>query len=253
MSESQPQKLLVANRGEIAVRILKTAKRLRLKTIAIYSPSDSLSPHVTLADEAVPLSSSCPESTAYLDIPTILSICKEHTVTLLHPGYGFLSENYDFASQVRDCGLTWIGPQPGIVRMMGLKHEAREMARKAGVPLNPGSDGLVSNEEAVEVAKTIGYPVMLKATAGGGGLGMVVCNNVEDLKERLVSTRARCKVSFYRNRSFCLFQFLLQTLFGNDGLFIERYFASARHIEVQVCLLSVHPLELIRVLGLWQR
>jgi urea carboxylase len=202
MTETEPQKLLVANRGEIAVRILKTAKRLGLETVAIYSSSDSLSPHVTLADEAVPLSTSCPESTAYLDIPTILSICKEHTVTLLHPGYGFLSENHEFASQVGDCGVTWVGPQPGIVRMMGLKHEAREIARMAGVPLNPGSDGLISDENAVEVAKRIGYPVMLKATAGGGGLGMMICKNEEDLKERLVSTRARCKASFRYNYSF---------------------------------------------------
>ncbi|KAF5378073.1 hypothetical protein D9615_007510 [Tricholomella constricta] len=218
------QKLLVANRGEIAVRIIRTAKALGLPTLAIYTPSDTLSLHVTQADEAVALpreqgaNAGEPESRGYLAAATIISICLENSVTLLHPGYGFLSENADFATLVIDAGITWLGPPPQVIRMMGLKHEARAAAVQAGVPVVPGSLALLQTvTDALQEANRIGFPIMLKATAGGGGMGMVVCENEGDIKAQFLSTRGRAK-----------------NLFSTDGVFLERYFPSARHIEVQV-------------------
>lgn len=192
-------KLLVANRGEIAVRIIRTAKRLGLRTVAIYTPSDSLSPHVLQADESFPLpvQESTSEALAYLSIPSIIFICKTQFITLVHPGYGFLSENADFASSVQTNGIIWLGPQPEIIRAMGFKHVARKIAVEAGVPVLPGSFGLVtSKEDALETAAKCGYPVVLKATAGGGGMGMFVCDNEDELKERyeLSKTRAQAGV-----------------------------------------------------------
>ncbi|TFK46271.1 urea carboxylase [Heliocybe sulcata] len=218
-------KLLIANRGEIAVRILRTAKRLGLPTVSIYTPSDALSPHVSLADESYPILSPTPphaplpDAQGYLSALAIVDICKKHGVTLVHPGYGFLSENTDFARMVKESGATFLGPSPEVVEMMGLKHEARRKAVEADVPVVPGSDGLVETlEDALEVAREkVGYPVMLKSTAGGGGMGIVVCENEAELKERFESTTARA-----------------QALFHNPGVFIERYFPEARHIEVQV-------------------
>lgn len=198
------QKILVANRGEIAVRILRTAKALGLPSVAIYTPSDSIAPHVTEADEAVilPLSSdteesgtSDSESRAYLSGSAIVSICKRHQVTLVHPGYGFLSENAEFARQIGEAGITWLGPRPEVIRTMGLKHEARRAALAAGLPVVPGSDGLVEHlDDALNVTQKIGFPAMLKATAGGGGMGMVACFNETDLRERFSATRDRAKV-----------------------------------------------------------
>lgn len=190
------QKLLVANRGEIAVRILRTAKQLGLATLAIYSPSDALAPHVTLADEAValPINTSQSESIAYLDESSILSICRAHSVTLIHPGYGFLSENAHFASLIVEAGITWLGPRPETIKMMGLKHEARNLAVLAGLLVVPGSDGLVTADSAIEVASKIGFPLMLKATAGGGGLGMALCFNKQELVEQLSKVTQRAQV-----------------------------------------------------------
>ena len=199
-SSVQQQKLLVANRGEIAVRVLRTAKRLRIPTVAVYTHSDATSPHVLLADEAVALrpddADPVSNSRGYLDAEAIVDICKEHGVTLVHPGYGFLSENTHFAGLLRDAGITFLGPRPETIQAMGLKHEAKALAAEVGVPLVPGSDGLLeSEEEAVEFADRIGYPVMLKSTAGGGGMGLVICRSADELRARLHSTRDRATVS----------------------------------------------------------
>ncbi|EPQ53370.1 hypothetical protein GLOTRDRAFT_117321 [Gloeophyllum trabeum ATCC 11539] len=218
-------KLLVANRGEIAVRVLRTAARLGLRTVSIYTPSDALAPHVSLASEAYPIASPepphapLPDAQGYLSAAAIVAIVKATGATLVHPGYGFLSENTDFARMVKEAGATFLGPQAEVVEMMGLKHEARRKALEAGVPVVPGTEGLVGSlAEALEVAKDkVGYPVMLKSTAGGGGMGIVVCADEKELRDRFEGTRARA-----------------QALFHNPGLFIERYFPAARHIEVQV-------------------
>ncbi|KAI0084211.1 urea amidolyase [Irpex rosettiformis] len=226
MDHTSTQKLLIANRGEIALRILKTAKRLGIPTVAIYTHPDASAPHVLQADEAVPLYQSPPPTTStvdnahgYLDVEAILNICIEHAVTLVHPGYGFLSENAEFAGALLESGVTWVGPRPDVMRSMGLKHLARRVAREAGVPVVPGGEeGLVENvDEAVRAASGIGYPVVLKATAGGGGMGMVVCYGEEDVRSKLSATRDRAV-----------------SLFRNGGMYVERYIVSARHIEVQV-------------------
>ncbi|KAL0571378.1 hypothetical protein V5O48_010583 [Marasmius crinis-equi] len=212
--------LLVANRGEIAVRIIRTAKTLGLRTVSIFTPSDALAPHVSLADEAVALPVlNNSEFSAYRSAGNILSVCKTHNVTLVHPGYGFISEDPDAATLFVQNGVTWLGPKPDVIQMMGVKHEARTLAIKAGVPVVPGSDGVVGNvEEAVSiVGGKIGYPVILKATSGGGGMGMVTCRDENELRERFQETTERAKALF------------------NDGrVFIERYFPAARHIEIQI-------------------
>ncbi|TFK80957.1 urea carboxylase [Polyporus arcularius HHB13444] len=215
-------KLLVANRGEIAVRILRTAKRLKIATVAVYTRPDATAPHVILADEAVALRAhdEDPVSNArgYLDAEAIVTICKDRGVTLVHPGYGFLSENASFAQMVVDADIGWLGPRPKTIEAMGLKHRARDLAGEVDVPLVPGSQGLLRDvDDAVALASEIGLPVMLKSTAGGGGMGLVLCNSVEELREKFESTQARA-----------------QALFHNDGLFIERYYPRARHVEVQV-------------------
>ncbi|KAI0323769.1 urea carboxylase [Cubamyces sp. BRFM 1775] len=220
-------KLLVANRGEIAIRVLRTARRLQITTVAVYTRSDATAPHVVLADEAVALrpEDEDPVSNArgYLDADAILAICKERGVTLVHPGYGFLSENAHFAQMVVDAGIAWLGPRPDTIEAMGLKHRARELAVEVDVPLVPGSKSLLQDvEEAVNLANEIGYPVMLKSTAGGGGMGLVVCHSAEELRVRFASTQARAKAC------------AALSLFHNDGVFIERYYSAARHIEVQV-------------------
>ena len=198
-STMSSHKLLVANRGEIAVRILRTARRLGLRTVAVYTHSDATSPHVVLADEAAPLRAQDedPVSNArgYLDADDIVAVCKERGATLLHPGYGFLSENSDFAKKVGDAGINWLGPRPETIEAMGLKHRARELAREVDVPLVPGSNGLLQNaDEAVTLARKIGFPVMLKSTAGGGGMGLVVCSTADEVEVKFASTQARAEV-----------------------------------------------------------
>lgn len=202
-SEYAGHKLLVANRGEIAVRIIRTAQQLGIKTVAIYTSSDSLSPHVALADEAAHLQNRASdqeqlgsESKLYLSSASIISICMQHQVTMVHPGYGFLSENEGFALSVEAAGMIWLGPQPDVIRIMGLKHEARVIAANAGLQLVPGSIGLVSTlDEALIIANTIRFPVILKATAGGGGMGLLVCRNVDDLSNLFISAQERATVS----------------------------------------------------------
>ncbi|KKK15430.1 hypothetical protein ARAM_006433, partial [Aspergillus rambellii] len=208
--------LLVANRGEIAVRILKTAKKLKLRTVVIYSEPDCASTHVHLADEAVLLSGPPPQ--VYVDGDQIIEIAKKNNVDAIIPGYGFLSENADFARAVTHAGLVFVGPSPESIEAFGLKHTARELATRAGVPIVPGSKGLVASEiEAVEVAKSLGFPVMLKATAGGGGMGLSTCNTEEEVRKSFQTVKSRGKA-----------------LFKNAGLFIECYYPSSHHIEVQV-------------------
>ncbi|KAJ7114363.1 urea carboxylase [Mycena epipterygia] len=218
-------KLLVANRGEIAWRIIRTAKQEGIRTVAIYTSSDALSPHVTIADEAVLLEARSDEhgepeseSKAYLSIPRIISVCREHQVTMLHPGYGFLSENADFAQAVLDAGIVWLGPRPSVIKTMGLKHLAREVAMQANLACVPGSEGLVDDEAtALQLAARIGFPVMIKASAGGGGMGMVICEDEPALVD-----------------AFCRVQNRAEVLFNFSGVFLERYFPSARHIEIQI-------------------
>ncbi|KAG1903472.1 carbamoyl-phosphate synthase L chain, ATP binding domain-containing protein [Suillus fuscotomentosus] len=224
-SEYTSHKLLVANRGEIAVRIIRTAQRLGIATVAIYTSSDALSPHVAIADEAAHLQNYAgdqqqlaSESKLYLSSATIISICKQHRVTMVHPGYGFLSENEEFALSVEAAQMIWLGPQPDVIRIMGLKHEARHLAANAGLQLVPGSQGLVNTlDEALNIANTIGFPVILKATAGGGGMGLIVCQNGSDLSKYFIGAQERAT-----------------SMFRNGGVFIERYYPAARHIEIQV-------------------
>lgn len=198
------------------VRIIRTAKSLGIKTISIYSEADAGSKHVSAADEAVLLEGS--NSTVYTDAENIIEIAKQKGAHAIIPGYGFLSENADFARSVKAAGITWCGPSPESIEAFGIKHVARGLAEKAGVPIVPGTKGLVdSAEDAVKSADDIGYPVMLKATGGGGGMGLVTCNTAEEVVKgfKVVTSRG-------------------ESLFKNPGLFIEKYYPSSHHIEVQV-------------------
>ncbi|KAL5497703.1 hypothetical protein ACEPAH_2634 [Sanghuangporus vaninii] len=225
-------KLLVANRGEIAVRILRTAKRLGLQTVAVYTHVDSTSPHVLLADEAVALVPSgsagvgdIPDSQdiyadarAYVDADAVVKICVEKGVTLVAPGYGFLAENPDFARLLAKHDVTLLGPDAQTIEDMGLKHRARELAVQADVPVVPGTNGIVETaDEAGLFAEKVGYPVIMKATAGGGGMGLSICGDGAELREKFNATQQRAK-----------------NLFNNEGVFIEKFFSSSRHIEVQI-------------------
>ncbi|KAI1590231.1 Acetyl propionyl-CoA carboxylase alpha subunit [Pyrenophora tritici-repentis] len=201
---------------DTAVRICKTAKKLSIKTIAIYSSADASSQHVRDADEAVLLPG--PPATAYTDSAAILKIAKDKNADAIIPGYGFLSENADFARAVGDTGLVWVGPSPDAIEAFGVKHTARGLAEKANVPIVPGTKGLVEDEDAaVREAERIGFPVMLKATGGGGGMGLITCEKVEEVREgfRMVQSRGA-------------------TLFKNPGVFLEAFYPASHHVEVQV-------------------
>lgn len=193
-------KLLVANRGEIAVRIIQTAKLLKLPTVAIYTSVDSTAPHVQLADESVLLrphdDDLASNAKGYLDSEAIADICIKLGVTLVHPGYGFLSENADFARVLESRGIQLLGPSAQVIEYMGLKHRARALAVESGVPIVPGSDIVDELEQATTFAADVGYPVMIKATAGGGGMGLVVCMNEEELVSKFEGMRQRSKVNF---------------------------------------------------------
>ncbi|KAJ5501994.1 Allophanate hydrolase subunit 2 [Penicillium fimorum] len=208
--------LLIANRGEIAVRIIKTAKELGIRTIAIYTAADATSNHIRVADEAVLLPGD--DSTAYINGNSIIEIARSHQVDAIIPGYGFLSENVEFAQTIADAGMIFVGPRSEAIEAFGLKHRAREIAVAAGVPIVPGTQGLlVTEDEAVRAANELGYPVMLKATGGGGGMGLMICKSVEEVRESLTQVRSRG-----------------ETLFKNAGVFMERYYPESHHIEVQV-------------------
>ena len=174
-------KVLIANRGAIATRIERTLRKMGVKSVAIYATADRDSLHVSEADEAVSLGDGTVKET-YLDAEKILKIAKETHAEAIHPGYGFLSENTDFAKACEDAGIRFIGPTAEEIQRFGLKHSARALAESANVPLLPGTGLLSGLEEAVKEAKRIGYPVMLKSTAGGGGIGIRICENEEDLR-----------------------------------------------------------------------
>ena len=211
-----PQTVLVANRGAIATRIIRTLKAMGLRSVAIYSEADADSLHVAQADEAVCVGSA-PATDSYLNIPAILDAAKATGATLIHPGYGFLAENAEFAEACAAAGIGFVGPTPDNIRTFGLKHSARSLAEANGVPLAPGTDLLTDADEAAAAAEKIGYPIMLKATAGGGGIGMRICENEADVRDGF-ATVAR----------------LGGSNFGDAGVFLEKYIARARHIEVQL-------------------
>ncbi|EXJ80438.1 acetyl-CoA/propionyl-CoA carboxylase [Capronia coronata CBS 617.96] len=208
--------VLVSNRGEIAVRLIRSAKSIGIRTIAIYTEPDAPSAHVSLADTAVLLKGS--PATAYLDSDQIISIAKTNGADAVIPGYGFLSENADFARKLREHGLAFVGPSPEHIESFGLKHSAIKLAIEAGVPVVPGSNGLLDDEErAVSMAQRLGFPVMLKATAGGGGMGLLTCFTEDEVRSSFQTVRSRG-----------------EALFKNAGLFLERYYPSSHHIEVQI-------------------
>jgi acetyl-CoA carboxylase biotin carboxylase subunit len=211
------RKVLVANRGEIAVRIIRACQELGIRTVAAYSTADRDSLAVRLADEAVCIGPP-PPAKSYLNAPVLISAALVSGCDAIHPGYGFLSENPYFAEMCADCKLTFIGPPPEPIRLMGDKAIGRETMRKAGVPTVPGSDGEVrSLEEAIDIARQIGYPVLLKPSGGGGGRGMRVAYDEADLQRAFSTARAEAEAAF-----------------GNGALLLEKYLTRVRHVEIQV-------------------
>jgi acetyl-CoA carboxylase biotin carboxylase subunit len=211
------QSVLVANRGEIARRVIRGCRALGIRSIAVYSEADAGWPHVTDADEAVAIGPA-PARQSYLDIDRILDAARRTGAEAIHPGYGFLSENWRFAQACEAAGLIFVGPSWRVIQQMGDKIEARRLMAAAGVPVVPGSDGPVDSVDAArEIAARAGYPVMLKASAGGGGIGMVKVADEAGLPAAFASAQRRA-----------------QAAFGSGGLFLERYVERARHVEVQV-------------------
>jgi propionyl-CoA carboxylase alpha chain len=211
------KKLLVANRGEIAIRVMRSARQMGIKTVAIYSEADRGSAHADFADEAY-LVGPAPSAQSYLNADAILAVCKASGADAVHPGYGFLSENARFAEQVESAGIAWIGPPPSAIRVMGDKLSAKAAAAEFGVPLVMGSDGASPTAaEAQAVADRIGYPVMLKASAGGGGKGMRVVHSSYEVQEAFENAASEALKSF-----------------GNGEVFVEKFVTSPRHIEIQV-------------------
>ena len=211
------EKVLIANRGEIALRIIRSCRELGIATVAVYSTVDKNALHVQLADEAVcvgdPLSNK-----SYLNIPNILAAATSRGVDAIHPGYGFLAENDKFAEMCNDHGIIFIGPSPSSIRQMGDKSTAKETMERVGVPTVPGSKGLlVDVNEAFKLAETIGYPVIIKATAGGGGRGMRLVENPENLEKMFKAAQGEAEAAF-----------------GNDGLYMEKFIKKPRHVEVQI-------------------
>jgi acetyl-CoA carboxylase biotin carboxylase subunit len=210
-------KVLIANRGEIALRINRACKEMGISTVAIHSTADADAMHVRLADESVCVGPPA-AAQSYLNIPAIISACEITGAEAIHPGYGFLSENARFAEIVEEHGITFIGPTPEHIRLMGDKIAAKQAVKAAGIPTVPGSDGGVSTDaEAARIAKEIGYPVLIKAAAGGGGRGMKVAKSEADLNLALTTARAEAKSAF-----------------GDDAVYLEKYLQRPRHIEVQV-------------------
>ncbi len=211
------KKILIANRGEIAVRIIRACKELGIETVAVFSEADRESLHVQLADEAYCIG---PKSSkdSYLNFTNIISVAKLTGSEGIHPGYGFLAENADFAELCREVNLTFIGPSPEAINKMGTKDVARETMREAGVPIVPGSRGIIKDtDEAIALANDMGYPVIIKATAGGGGKGIRVAKDEEELIKGINITQQEAA-----------------TAFGNPGVYIEKYIQDFRHVEIQV-------------------
>ncbi|MFT5539373.1 MAG: acetyl-CoA carboxylase biotin carboxylase subunit [Alphaproteobacteria bacterium] len=210
-------KVLIANRGEIALRIHRACQEMGIATVAVHSTIDADAMHVRLADESVCIGEA-PASQSYLNPAALISAATITNADAIHPGYGLLSENADFAQIVEDHGFIFIGPSPDHIRMMGDKITAKDAMKSLGVPVVPGSDGAVSNEpQARAVAEEIGYPVLIKATAGGGGRGMKVAQSADDIGPALSTARSEAKSNF-----------------GNDEVYIEKYLATPRHIEIQI-------------------
>jgi acetyl-CoA carboxylase biotin carboxylase subunit len=211
------KKILVANRGEIAMRIIVACRELGIKTVAVYSEADEHALHVRFADEDVRIGP--PRSAeSYLNVPAIISAAEITGADAIHPGYGFLSESAYLAEVCEACHIRFIGPDPKVIRLMGDKARARRAMKKAGLPLLPGTDGPVENEEAaLKFANSTGFPVIVKATAGGGGRGMRVVNNVQELGHALKTAQREAEAAF-----------------GVPDVYIEKYLENPRHIEVQV-------------------
>ena len=211
------ERVLIANRGEIAVRIIRACRELGVKTVAVYSTADAKSLHVQLADEAICIGPPAAKE-SYLKIANIISAAEVADVDAIHPGYGFLAENAHFAEICKNCNITFIGPTPDNIRMMGNKSVARDTMRKAGVPIAPGSEGVVkTKEEAIKIAQQIGYPVLIKAVAGGGGKGMRVARNDVSVVQGFMMASSEAERAF-----------------SNPEVYIEKFIDQARHIEVQV-------------------
>lgn len=211
------KKILIANRGEIALRVMRTAKEMGISTVAVYSEVDRVSPHVLYADEAVLLGPAA-SSESYLLGDKIISLCKELRVDGIHPGYGFLSENATFAQKVKEAGITFIGPSPRSMELMGDKLSAKAVVKKYNIPMVPGTDEAIEDVEAAKkIAQVIGFPILIKASAGGGGKGMRIVERAEDFEEQMNLAVSEAVSAF-----------------GNGAVFIEKYVASPRHIEIQV-------------------
>jgi acetyl-CoA carboxylase biotin carboxylase subunit len=210
-------KILIANRGEIALRVLRACKELGIPSVAVHSTADADAMHVRLAEESVCIGPP-PARESYLNVPALLSACEITGADAVHPGYGFLSENARFAEILQEHDIQFIGPKPAHIRLMGDKIEAKRTAKRLGIPVVPGSDGpLSSDTETMSVARAIGFPVLIKAAAGGGGRGMKVAHRPEELANALAIARAESKAAF-----------------GEDAVYIEKYLARPRHIEIQV-------------------
>ncbi|SDD10411.1 acetyl-CoA carboxylase biotin carboxylase subunit [Ruegeria marina] len=210
-------KILIANRGEIALRVIRAAREMGIATVAVHSTADSDAMHVRMADESVCIGPA-PSPQSYLSVPAIISACEITGAQAIHPGYGFLSENAGFVQIVEDHGITFIGPSAEHIRIMGDKITAKETAKELGIPVVPGSDGGVPDLAAAKrVGEEIGYPVIIKATAGGGGRGMKVARDAKEMERAFTTARAEAKAAF-----------------GNDEVYIEKYLTTPRHIEIQV-------------------
>lgn len=211
------KKILIANRGEIALRIIRACRELEIKTVAIYSIADKDSLHVKFADEAICIGGA-KSSESYLNIPRIISAAEITNADAIHPGYGFLAEKAQFSEIVAEHGITFIGPTPEMINAMGDKSFAKDTMKKAGVPVVPGSDGIVPTlDEAKKIANEIKYPVIIKATAGGGGRGMRVCWNDDELENGFLTARSEA-----------------ETAFGNPEIYIEKFIEEPRHVEIQI-------------------
>ncbi len=208
--------VLVANRGEIALRVMRTCREMRIPTIAVFAEPEGRAPHVLFADARAPLSGTSPRE-AYLDIEQIVAVARKHGADAVHPGYGFLAENPAFAEACRSAGLTFLGPSAESMRAMGDKVEARRRMREAGVPIVPGTPALADERAALAAAEDVGYPVLVKAAAGGGGIGMRVAQRAEELPAAFQACRRAAQSSF-----------------GSPDVYLERYLEQPRHIEMQV-------------------
>ena len=217
-------KILIANRGDIALRILRACKELEIKTVAVHSTADNEAMHVRLADESVCIGP--PHSSkSYLNIPSIITAAQLVGADAIHPGVGFLSENSSFAEIVQAHDIKFIGPKVQHLKDMGDKIKAKEIAKKIGLPLVPGSKSVVKDIEiAKKEIRKIGLPILIKASAGGGGKGMKIVQNEDDIKNAFLSAKNEARAAF-----------------GNDDVYIEKYLSNPRHIEVQICLLYTSP------------